>query len=223
MKPVVRHFGLCEYPLTYAAMAVLTRQRHALTPDEIWYVQHPAVYTLGMSGKREHLLNPGAIPVIQTDRGGQVTYHGPGQLLVYLLLDLQRLGLGVREIVTRMEQSVIDMLARMRIEAARKSGAPGVYVAGQKLAALGLRVRRSCCYHGLALNVAMDLGPFSGINPCGYPGLEVTQLRDLGIAMDVDEAAACLQPILFEHLGLPCSGFRVERGSQVYLQSRAVA
>jgi len=141
-----------------------------------------------------------------------VTYHGPGQLLVYLLLDLQRLGLGVREVVTRMEQSVIDMLARLRIDGARKKGAPGVYVAGQKLAALGLRVRKSCCYHGLALNVAMDLAPFSGINPCGYPGLEVTQLRDLGIAMDVDEAAACLQPILFEHLDLPTSGFRIERG-----------
>lgn len=223
MKPVVRHLGLCEYPLTYAAMAAFTRQRHALTPDEIWYVQHPAVYTLGLSGKREHLLDPGAIPVIQADRGGQVTYHGPGQLLAYLLLDLQRLGLGVRELVTRMEQSVIEMLGQLRIEAARKKGAPGVYVAGRKIAALGLRVRKSCCYHGLALNVAMDLGPFSGINPCGYPGLGVTQLRDLGIAMDVDEVAACLQPILLEHLGLPRSGFRVERGSQVYLQSQAAA
>ncbi len=223
MNPVVRHLGLCEYPLTYATMSAFTRQRHVLTPDEIWYVQHPPVYTLGMSGKREHILDPGAIPVIQTDRGGQVTYHGPGQLLAYLMLDLQRLGLGVRELVTRMEQSVVNMLGQLHIEAARKKGAPGVYVAERKIAALGLRVRKSCCYHGLALNVAMDLGPFSGINPCGYPGLGVTQLRDLGIAMDVEGAAACLQPILLEQLGLPGSEIRVERGSQVYLQSQAAA
>ncbi|OGT71089.1 MAG: octanoyltransferase [Gammaproteobacteria bacterium RIFCSPLOWO2_02_FULL_56_15] len=223
VKPVIRHFGLCEYNLAYAAMTALTRGRDATSPDELWYLQHPAVYTLGLSGKREHILDAGEIPVVQTDRGGQVTYHGPGQLLVYLMLDLKRLGLGVRELVTLLEQSVIDMLRQLGITGVRRPGAPGVYVAGRKLSALGIRVHRSCCYHGLALNVDMDLAPFAGINPCGYPRLEVTRLQDLGIDMDVAEVAQCLQPMLFANLGLPCSGIRVEPGSHRYLQSRAAA
>jgi lipoyl(octanoyl) transferase len=142
-------------------------------------VQHPPTFTLGKSGKREHLLDIGDIPVIQVDRGGQVTYHGPGQLLAYMLLDINRLGLGVRELVTRLESSVIDMLSEYGIEAVSRKDAPGVYVDGKKIAALGLRVRRGCCFHGLALNVEMDLEPFDRINPCGYPGLEITQMADL--------------------------------------------
>jgi lipoyl(octanoyl) transferase len=168
-------------------MRRFTEERNPSTPDAIWCVQHPPIFTLGQAGRREHVLAPGEIPVLHVDRGGQVTYHGPGQLLVYVLFDLQRQGLGVRELVTLLEQSVIDLLIAQGITAERKPAAPGVYSAGKKVAALGLRVRRSCSYHGLAINVDMDLEPFRRIHPCGCAGLEVTQLADLGIEWSIEE------------------------------------
>jgi lipoyl(octanoyl) transferase len=162
-------------------MQTFTESRQADTPDELWVLEHPPVYTLGMAGKREHLLNPEKIPVYCVDRGGQVTYHGPGQLVVYILMDLKRRQWGVKQLVHAIEQAVIDYLAYQHLQGQRRDKAPGVYVEGRKISALGLRVKRHCCYHGLSLNVNMDLTPFTGINPCGYAGLEVTQLRDLGI------------------------------------------
>ncbi len=167
-------------------MQAFTDQRSASTPDEIWLTEHPPVFTQGLAGRAEHLLAPGDIPVVQTDRGGQVTYHGPGQVVAYTLIDLRRAGFGVRELVRRLEQAVIDCVAEAGVQATRRPGAPGVYVGDAKLAALGLRVRRGCSYHGLALNVAMDLGPYARINPCGYAGLAVTDLAGLGVAGDVD-------------------------------------
>lgn len=178
MQLIVRNLGLQSYESIWHEMQVFTNERTETTDDEVWLVQHSPVYTLGKSGKREHLLDTGDIPVLQVDRGGQVTYHGPGQLVVYVLLDIKRLGLGVRELVTRLESSVINMLSEYGIEAASRKDAPGVYVDSKKIAALGLRVRRGYCFHGLALNVEMDLEPFDRINPCGYPGLEVTQMAD---------------------------------------------
>ena len=174
-----RDLGLAEYGPTWQAMQDFTEQRSKTTPDEIWYLQHPPVFTLGLNGKPEHLLNPGEIPVVHIDRGGQVTYHGPGQLMVYLLLDLHRRAGGVKQLVQQMEQAVIDLLAEYQIHAERLAGAPGIYVDGSKIAALGLRIRRGLSYHGLALNVDMDLSPFQRINPCGYAGMPVTQLTDL--------------------------------------------
>lgn len=176
---IVRHLGVVEYLPTLEAMRQLTAERNEQTPDEIWLLQHPKVFTQGQAGKPEHLLAPGDIPVIQVERGGQVTYHGPGQLVAYLMLDLRRLGLGVRELVTAMEQSLVDVMATYGIEAAPKADAPGVYVNGEKIASLGLRVRHGCSFHGLALNVDMDMSPFGRINPCGYSGLKMVQLRDL--------------------------------------------
>ncbi|MGE8362898.1 lipoyl(octanoyl) transferase LipB [Pseudomonas sp.] len=176
---IVRHLGVVEYLPTLEAMRQLTAERDERTPDEIWLLQHPKVFTQGQAGKPEHLLAPGDIPVIQVERGGQVTYHGPGQLVAYLMLDLRRLGLGVRELVTAMEQSLVDVMATYGIEAAPKADAPGVYVNGEKIASLGLRVRHGCSFHGLALNVDMDMSPFGRINPCGYSGLKMVQLRDL--------------------------------------------
>ncbi len=162
-------------------MQDFTSARTPDTPDEIWLVEHPPVFTLGQAGKREHVLADLGIPVVPIDRGGQVTYHGPGQVVVYLLLDLRRRGYGVKALVNRLEQAVIDVLAERGVTAARLDGAPGVYVGGAKIAALGLRIRNGCSYHGLALNVAMDLSPYAAINPCGYAGMAVTQMRDLGI------------------------------------------
>jgi lipoyl(octanoyl) transferase len=159
-------------------MRAFTDARGPDTEDQLWLLEHPAVYTLGQAGRVEHLLHPGAIPVVHCDRGGQVTYHGPGQLIAYLLLDMRRSGLGVRRLVRLLEESVVALLAQRGIEPAVRADAPGVYVAGAKIASLGLRVRRGCTYHGLALNVAMDLQPFRCIDPCGYPGLRVTQLSD---------------------------------------------
>ncbi len=173
-----------------------TDARTADSADEVWLVEHPPVYTLGQAGRREHVRAPGRIPVLATDRGGQVTYHGPGQLVAYVLLDLRRLGLGVGALVRRLEQAVIDMVAEAGIAAVRRAGAPGVYVDGAKLAAVGLRVRRGCTYHGIALNVDGDLAPFRGIDPCGYAGLEVTRLRDLGLDWTVEEAGERLAPFL---------------------------
>lgn len=178
---LVRRLGLSGYLPTWEAMKAFTAARDAATGDEVWLLEHPPVFTLGQGGKPEHLLDAGTIPVVRVDRGGQVTYHGPGQAVVYLLLDLRRRGYGVKELVRRMEQGVIDLLAEYGVTAERRPGAPGVYVGGAKIAALGLRVRTGCCYHGLAFNVDMDLEPFRRINPCGYPGLAVTQCRDLGI------------------------------------------
>ncbi len=178
---MVRHLGLIDYQQTFDAMREFTASRDENTPDEIWLLQHPPIYTQGRNGKAEHLLNPGDTPLVQIDRGGQITYHGPGQLIVYLLLDLRRLRIGVRQLVSAMEQAVIALLAEYGISGNLRSDAPGVYVGGAKLSALGLRVKRGCSYHGLSLNVDMDLTPFSKINPCGYPGMAVTDLHRLGV------------------------------------------
>ena len=175
--------------------------RGTSTVDELWLVEHPPVFTLGRSGREEHLLNPGDIPIVHTDRGGQVTYHGPGQVVIYLLLDLRRLNVTVRQLVSGIEQTIIRFLEEHNIAAEAKPKAPGVYVQGRKIAALGLRIRRGCSYHGLALNVDMDLSPFQRINPCGYAGLEVTQLKDLGISMDWNDVAGSLCDQLRRELG----------------------
>ena len=187
-------------------MREFTESRTRQTPDEIWCLEHTPVFTLGRAGKWEHLLSPGSIPVVQVDRGGQVTYHGPGQLIMYLMLDLRRRGMGVRQLVNAIEQSMIDLLADLNLAGVRKEGAPGVYVDGRKIGALGLRLRNRCSYHGLALNVNMDLSPFQRINPCGYPDLEVTQLADLGIQWDMDEVKRRLLPHLFSAFGESAEG-----------------
>ena len=196
----LRRLGLVEYEPTWRAMQAFTASRGADTPDEIWLLEHPPVFTLGQAGKREHLLADIGVPVVAIDRGGQVTYHGPGQVVAYLLIDLRRRGYGVRELVRRMEQAVIGLLAGHGIAAQRLDGAPGVYVAGAKIAALGLRVKGGCSYHGLALNVDMDLAPFAAINPCGYPGMAVTRMRDLGVAAASGEVAEKLARHLLEVL-----------------------
>lgn len=183
-------------------MQDFTARREAATADEIWLLQHPPVYTLGQAGKPEHLLDDIDIPLVKIDRGGQITYHGPGQVVAYLLVDLKRRGLGVRELVSRMEQAVIDLLAEHGVSAERQANAPGVYVNGAKIAALGLRIKHGCSYHGVALNVDMDLSPFSHINPCGYPGMAVTQTRDVGIAATPAELAETLAAHLTRHLTL---------------------
>jgi lipoyl(octanoyl) transferase len=175
----IRRFGELDYQPTLEAMRRFTDTRTAQTPDEIWRLQHPRVFTQGVAGRAEHLITPGDIPVVQVDRGGQVTYHGPGQWVIYLLLDLRRRRMGVRALVDLIEQSIVAVLCGLGIDAAPDPKAPGVYVAGEKVAALGLRVRRGCTYHGLALNVAMDLEPFQRINPCGYAGMPVTSLQQL--------------------------------------------
>lgn len=188
----IKRLGRVEYQPTWQAMQEFTATRSKDTPDEIWLLEHPPVFTLGMAGKREHLLADIGIPVVAIDRGGQITYHGPGQVVLYLLLDLKRRGYGIKELVRRMEQAIIDLLAEYRIQAQRQGGAPGVYVAGAKIAALGLRVKNSCTYHGLSLNVAMDLTPFQAINPCGYAGMPVTQLTDLGVKVTPQQAGEAL-------------------------------
>lgn len=198
--PLLRHLGRVAYEPTWRAMQAFTATRDADTPDEIWLLEHPPVFTQGQAGKREHLLADIGIPVVPIDRGGQVTYHGPGQIVAYLLIDLKRRGYGVRELVRRMEQALIDLLAELGIAAARREGAPGVYVNDAKIAALGLRVKGGCTYHGLSLNVDMDLAPFQAINPCGYPGLEVTRTRDLGVAANSEEIAERLARHLLEAL-----------------------
>lgn len=198
---IIRQAGRCDYEAVYRAMARFTLDRKGDTPDEIWCLQHAPVYTLGLAGREDHILAAGEIPVVRSDRGGQVTYHGPGQLVVYLLLDLARLGLTVKRYVWLLEQVVIDLCAELGMEAARRAGAPGVYIAGKKLAALGIRVKRGYSYHGLALNVAMDLSPYRRIHPCGYPGLEVTQLADHGSRLNLGQIRALLLPHLLERLG----------------------
>ncbi len=178
----IRYCGVVDYLPTWQAMKDFTASRTQDTPDEIWLLQHPPVYTQGVAGKPEHLLYTNGIDVIRTDRGGQITYHGPGQIVAYLLLDIRRHKLGIRELVRTMEGAVIDLLQDYHISAEGRTDAPGVYVNGAKIAALGLKIKHGCCYHGLALNVHMDLTPFAAINPCGYAGLQVTQTYDLGIA-----------------------------------------
>ena len=200
--PVIRRLGRVEYQPTWQAMQRFTAERGAATADEIWLLEHPPVFTLGANASRAHLLAPGDIPVVQIDRGGQVTYHGPGQLVVYPLIDLKRLGLGIRDFVTALERAVIGLAATFGIAAASHRGAPGVYVGGAKLASVGVRVRRQGSYHGLALNVALDLEPFSRINPCGYQGLTMTQLSVLGGPRSVWDCADALEPHLRRTLGL---------------------
>lgn len=198
---LIRRLGRAEYESTWHAMQEFTAKRDADTIDELWLLEHPPVFTQGLNGKPEHLLNPGTIPVIKIDRGGQVTYHGPGQLVVYVLLDIARRSLGVQHLVQLMEQAVIELLEEQGIEALGRRDAPGVYVEGRKIAALGLRVKRGRTYHGLALNVDMDLQPFDRINPCGYPDMQVTQLRDLGISLNLDAVSDRLLSHLTRLLG----------------------
>jgi lipoyl(octanoyl) transferase len=202
----LRRLGRVDYAACLAAMQDFTDRRAAATPDELWLVEHPPVFTLGLAGKPQHVLDAGDIPVVHCDRGGQVTYHGPGQVVLYTLLDLKRADIGVKTLVSTLEQAVIDLLAPLGIAGERRAGAPGVYVAGAKIAALGLRVRRACCYHGLSLNVAMDLAPFERINPCGYAGLAVTDLRTLApAAADPQRIGERLAQTLAVRLGRPLS------------------
>lgn len=196
----IKHLGLRPYVDVWQEMRAFTDARDPNTADTLWAVEHPPVYTLGQAGKREHLLNPGAIPIVETDRGGQVTYHGPGQLVVYTLIDLRRAKIGIRELVIKIENAVIDTLQEFGIEAQGRRDAPGVYVDEQKIAALGLRVRKGCAYHGLSLNVDMDLTPFLGINPCGYADLSVTSMRKLGVTARKDLVLAHLLHTLSSHL-----------------------
>jgi lipoyl(octanoyl) transferase len=200
--PVIRHLGLAAYEPTWRAMQRFTDERSESTPDEIWYVEHPSVFTLGLNAGRQHLLSPGNIPVVQIDRGGQVTYHGPGQLLIYPLVNLRRAKLGVRELVMALENAVIAYAAERGISAAGSRLAPGVYVDGAKLASIGLRIRRGASYHGMALNVCLDPEPFRRINVCGHEGLAVTRLIDHGISADVDSVARQMTPHLLRHLKL---------------------
>jgi lipoyl(octanoyl) transferase len=196
----VRRLGRVEYEPTWRAMQEFTAGRTAETPDELWIVEHPPVFTLGQAGKPEHILEDVGIPIVKIDRGGQVTYHGPGQVVIYLLLDLSRLKIKVRELVTAIEQGVIDFLAAHGVQAERRAGAPGVYVGEAKVAALGLKIMNSCSYHGLSLNVDMDLSPFAAINPCGYAGLKVIQTKDLNIPLTAHEAGEQLSQHLLQQL-----------------------
>lgn len=198
---VIRELGEQSYKPVYLAMAAYTRHRNADSLDELWVVEHPPVFTQGRNSKAEHLLETGDIPVIDIDRGGQVTYHGPGQIVVYTLIDLPRAGLGVRDLVNTIENSVISLLADYGINASTRTDAPGVYIEGAKIAALGLRVKHGCSYHGLSLNVDMNLEPFSCINPCGLPGLEVTQLSELGVNVPRPRLADQLCTLLANNLG----------------------
>ncbi len=201
---VIRSLGRTDYEATWRAMRGFTDARDAATPDEVWLTEHPPVYTLGLAGRREHLLRDNGIPAIKVDRGGQITYHGPGQLVAYTLIDLRRPKMGVRDMVRRIETAVIQWLDSVGISAYGKISAPGVYVTRDgveaKIAALGLKVRNGCTYHGVAANIAMDLAPFADIDPCGFPGLAVTQLAAFGITRTVESAGAELAPILAAHL-----------------------
>lgn len=195
-ETLLRDLGRQPYEPVWRAMQAFTNARDDSTPDELWLVEHDPVFTLGQAGKDEHVLMPGDIPVIHVDRGGQVTYHGPGQIVLYPLLDLRRLKIGVKDYVCRIEQAMIDTLADWNIHAARRDGAPGVYVNGSKIGALGIRVRHGCTFHGLAFNIAMDLEPFMRINPCGYAGLQVTSMLDLGGPSSLD----AVKPVLVQHI-----------------------
>lgn len=196
----IRWKGLQDYTTCWQAMQDFTNQRTPETTDEIWLLEHHPVFTQGQNGKPEHVLNPGNIPIVQTDRGGQVTYHGPGQLMVYTLIDLKRKHLNVRELVTNLEKSVIDLLAEYNITAVAKREAPGVYVDGKKICSIGLRIRRGCAYHGIAFNIAMDLEPFTRINPCGFTQLEMTQFSTLGGPNNTELAGRQLVNYLMKNL-----------------------
>jgi len=200
VNTIIRRLGRVDYEPTWRAMQRFTDERTPETPDEIWFLEHPPVFTLGMSADPAHVLDAGAIPVIRIDRGGQVTYHGPGQLVVYPLIDLRRARMGVRDFLTALERAVIAFAGRYGIAAESRANAPGVYVDGRKLASVGVRVRRGATYHGLALNVSVDLAPFARINPCGYRGLQMTRLADLGGTQTINDAALGLEPELLEAL-----------------------
>jgi len=204
LNPETRFLGLVEYTPTWQAMKQFTARRNAETRDEIWLLQHPPVYTQGLAGKPEHLLRASNIPAVKIDRGGQITYHGPGQIIAYLLLDMHRWKLNVRQLVRLMEQAVIDLLAQQGVAAKGREDAPGVYVDDAKIASLGLKIKNGCCYHGLAFNVDMDIAPFANINPCGFAGLRVTQARDVGISAPLAELeqqlAQDLVALLQQHL-----------------------
>ena len=199
--PVIRHLGRTEFETTWRAMQDFTTNRTAETPDEIWLTEHNPVYTLGLNRKDVRMPSRDDIPVVNTDRGGKITYHGPGQTIIYLLIDLKRKGINVRQLVSSMENSVVKLLAEANIHGLARADAPGVYVRDKKIASVGLRLKKECCYHGISLNVDMDLGPFSAIDPCGYRGLEVTQLRDLGIYLSQAGAAEKLLKYLTKELG----------------------
>jgi lipoyl(octanoyl) transferase len=200
---IVRWLGRVDYEPTWRAMQRFTDERGADTEDELWLLEHPPVFTLGMAADHSHVLAPGDIPVVQTDRGGQVTYHGPGQLVAYPLIDVRRLGISVRALIQSLEQSVIDLVAAHGIHAVGRRDAPGVYVEGRKLASVGMRIRRGASYHGLALNVDMDLAPFARINPCGMAGIELTQLSRLGVPGGVQQISERLAPLLVAALTAP--------------------
>lgn len=219
MTPIVRQLGRVGYERTWRAMQAFTDARNDGTPDELWLLEHDPVFTQGLNGKAEHLLAPGDIPVVGIDRGGQVTYHGPGQLVMYALVDLRRRGIGIRELVVALENSAIALAARHGIRASGRREAPGVYVGPRKLASIGLRVRRGCSYHGLALNVDMDLEPFSRINPCGMAGLAMTQLAAEGADCGVEGAALALAPLACESLGLDWDGRWIKGNAPLYRAS----
>jgi lipoyl(octanoyl) transferase len=199
MKTVFR--GRQDYVPLWREMQEFTDTRDEKTPDEIWFVEHPPVFTMGLNASDEHLLAPGDIPVVQIDRGGQVTFHGPGQLMVYPLIDIRRSNIGVRNLVTALEQSVVDLTAEYNVEAIARADAPGVYVAGDKLASVGLRIRRGASFHGMALNVDVELEPFTRINPCGYAELQMTDLHRLGVKLSLEDSAEKLLPHLLRHIG----------------------
>ena len=198
---IVRALGREDYEPLWRRMQSFTDSRDESTPDEIWFTEHPPVFTMGLNASKEHLLAPGDIPVVQIDRGGQVTFHGPGQLMVYPLIDIRRANIGVRRLVTALEQSVVDLVSEYEVSAAARPDAPGVYVDGDKLASVGLRIRRGASFHGMALNVDVDLEPFSRINPCGYAELEMTDLHRLGINLQLEETSEKLLPHFLKHLG----------------------
>jgi lipoyl(octanoyl) transferase len=199
---IVRSLGRQDYEPLWRKMQQFTDERTSDTPDEIWFTEHPPVFTLGMNASRDHLIAPGDIPIVQVDRGGQVTFHGPGQLMVYPLIDLKRAKLGVRDLVTALEQCIVDFVAEFGITAASRKDAPGVYVEGTKIASVGLRVRRGASYHGMSLNVDVDLEPFSRINPCGFSDLAVTTLRALGVTEERDAIRDSVLNHLLSHLGM---------------------
>ncbi|MCW5589793.1 MAG: lipoyl(octanoyl) transferase LipB [Legionellales bacterium] len=198
---IIREFDLLDYATAFNDMRVFTETRDENTPDELWFLQHPAVFTQGMNGKPEHILNTTHIPIIQTDRGGQITYHGPGQLVIYPLFDLRRTQLGVRNLVSQLENIVIDLLSEFNISAVANANARGVYVNGAKIASIGLRIKRHCSYHGVALNVNMDLTPFAEINPCGYHGLKMTQIADFNPQVKVKSVIEKIKPMFMERFG----------------------
>lgn len=201
--PIIKHLGMTDFESTWRAMQAFTLSRNDQTPDELWFTQHPPIYTMGLNRKEVRLPSRVDIPLLNIDRGGKITYHGLGQVVIYVLIDLKRRKLNVRQLVSLIENSIIDLLAKQQISANARADAPGVYVNNKKIAALGLRLKNNCCYHGLSLNVSMDLTPFQAIDPCGYVGLEVTQTQNLGIPFNVDEAGNALLQIITEKLAKP--------------------